>query len=518
MKRRDNVFTTVDLPSVPHSTFDLSHERKTTFKMGQLIPFCCREAVPGDKWRISQVNLLRLMPLINPVMHKVRVKVEWFFCPDRIIYGGWENFITGVDPLEAPYVQLDGNIGLGTLADHIGIPPGLYEEQPLNISALPFAAYFKIWDEWYRDQNQQAETYNDLVPGNNSLVYYAKLNDAPLKRAWRHDYFTSALPTPQQGTEVDIPLGVGTVVPIDPISGGSPLIRASATGNVQPNVGLDTGAGGQLQANDVTSYLDPNGTLEVELAPTTINDLREAFSLQAFLERSMRVGKRYFEQLWGHFTVKSPDSRLQRPELFGRMEQTMTISEVLATAQSTADGIAVGSMAGHGISVGGDSFFYEVPEHGWIMGIISVIPDTAYQDGVDRQFTKFDRLDYLWPEFANLGEQPVYNREVICHDVAVGAGFPLDGVWGYNPRYSEYRYIADSVAGEFRDTLDSWHMGRIFNPASPPDLNSAFIEADPTTRIFAVTDPSEDHVVSNIIMKIECDRKLPRQGIPSTLR
>jgi len=522
MKRKDNIFTDVSLSGVPSSTFDLSHERKLTFQMGELVPFCCREAVPGDRWRISQVNLLRLMPLINPVMHKVRVKTEWFFVPNRIIYGGWENFITGVDALAAPYVTLDDTVAVGSVADHIGIPPGSYEEQPINISALPMAAYLRIYDEWYRDQNQIAEQYTDLVPGDNTMVYFGEYNNPPLKRAWRHDYFTSALSTPQQGTEVDLPLGIGIVSPV-PGTTASGNVRKSSdgslvTGNDSPlqtdtgllvsdNAGVDTGA-----------YYDPNGTLQVELDPTPLSDLREAFSLQSFLERSMRVGKRYFEQIKGHFNVNSPDSRLQRPELIGRFVQNMTISEVLATAQSTADGVAVGSMAGHGISVGGDSLSFNVPEHGWIMGIISVLPDTAYQDGIDRQFTKFDRLDYLWPEFANLGEQAILNKEVVAHDVPIGASFPADGVWGYISRYAEYRYIPDGVSGEFRDTLSSWHMGRIFNPASPPDLNSDFISADPTKRIFAVTDDEDDHIVSQIILKIDCDRKLPRQGIPSTLR
>lgn len=513
MKRKDNIFTDVTLEGVPSSTFDLSHERKLTFQMGELVPFCCRHAIPGDRWNISQVNLLRLMPLINPIMHKVRVKTEWFFVPERIVYSGFEDWVTGVGSAAKPYIQLDGNISVGTLADHIGVPPGNYEEQPINVDAIPFAAYFMIWDEWYRDQNQQTETFNALSPGNNSLTYYAKINDVPLKRAWRHDYFTAALPTPQQGAEVDLPLGLVKVV-----DNTKNVLFKDTPGTAQGEGALTALAGTGVISGSVSGagHIDPNGTLGVDDTP--ISDLREAFSLQAFLERSMRVGKRYFEQIRGHFNVKSPDSRLQRPELIGTFVQNMTISEVLATAQSTADGVAVGTMAGHGISVGGDSLSFQVPEHGWIFGIISVIPDTAYQDGIDRQFTKFDRLEYLWPEFANLGEQAILNKEVCAHDVPAGAGYPADGVWGYIPRYSEYRYIPDSVSGEFRSTLASWHMGRIFNPSSPPQLNELFIAADPTQRIYAVTDPSEDHVVSQVILKISCDRKLPRQGIPSTLR
>jgi len=260
--------------------------------------------------------------------------------------------------------------------------------------------------------------------------------------------------------------------------------------------------------------------VDVQAEAASINDLREAFSLQAFLERSIRGGVRYVEQLLSMFNVRSSDQRLQRAEFIGRDVQTMTISEVLATAQSSDDAataeINVGTMAGHGISVGGrDGLYYKAEEHGFIIGIISVIPDTAYQNGIARQFSKVDRLDYPWPDFAHIGEQPVLLKEI---QAVLGSTENPEQEFGYMPRYSEYRYEPSKVAGQFRSTLAYWTLARIFNdPDNPPALSEEFVECNPRLDIFAVTDQNVDHVIGQIINKVTVNRKLPRYGVPSTL-
>jgi len=523
MKRSSNVFTEGSEITPDSSTFDLSHEVKLSLQMGKLYPVCCMEAVPGDKFDLDYVNMMRLAPLISPVMHRIRIHTEYFFVPNRIIFEGWEDFITGVGSIEAPYVLADGSdFEVGTLADYLGIPVGDYSAVPINISPLQAAAYYKIYDDWYRDQNQISEKFVPVVPGNNTTPYYAKMSAAPLKRAWEHDYFTSALPTSQQGTDVELPLVVGTV-PVtlaDPLPGLSFKVLQTDGSDMSGPVNLQSSTTSHLDAGGEDAILDPRGNLEVDIMAeaATINDLREAFSLQAFLEKSIRGGLRYIEQIWSHFRVKSSDARLQRAEMIGRSTQNMVISEVLATAQSNNDGataeIAVGSMAGHGVSVGGServSFYAE--EHGFVIGIVSVLPDTAYQDGLHKSFTRFDRLDYLWPEFANLGEMGIKNKEV---KAILQVAEDPDGIWGYVPQYSDYRFMNSRVAGEFRTNLDFWHMGRIF--ASLPGLNSDFIEADPTTRIFAVEGENSDHIYAQIINRVLVNRKLPRYGIPSTLR
>lgn len=530
-KRRDNVFTDVAVPSVDQSLFDMSHEKKFSLDMAELVPCCCIEAVPGDVWELNFANMLRMMPMISPVMHNVKVKTEYFFVPNRILWSGWEDFITGVTALEHPYIQLPDTLGIGTLADYLGVPPGDYSDNPLKVNALQCAAYLKIYDDWYRAQNFIPEQMPVIVPGNNTAGLLAPFfNNQPLKRAWEHDYFTSALDTPQQGTAVDLPLVNLQNVPVDydgfpGESSPGDIVWDVTNGAVNGNVTQFTSAaGGALQANDgvvTTASIDNSAHLSVDIQAeaASIDDLREAFSLQAFLERTIRGGARYFEQLWAHFRQKSPDSRLQRAELIGRSIQTMTISEVLSTAQTEASMVVtpVGQMAGHGISAGGESLgMYRCEEHGFIIGLISIIPDTAYQDGLHRMFSKVDRFDYPWPSFAHLGEQTILNKEVLCHDVNA-ALFPPEETWGYIPRYAEYRYHPSMVAGDFRATLAFWTLGRQFTAADLPFLNASFITADPRTDIFAVQETEFKNIVCRVVNRHKVTRKLPRYGIPATL-
>jgi len=534
MKRKDNIFTSNAMSGVDSNEFDLSHDVKFTARMGNLTPVTCMEVLPGDSWNIEFVNLLRFLPLVAPVMHKVRVKTDYFFVPLRILDDGWEPFITGTSTAAAPYVVVDETIGVGSIADYLGIPAGDYTNKNLNMSPYQVAAYIKIWDDWYRDQNQQAERFVPIVPGDNTSAYYPLLQAAPYRCAWEHDYFTSALPTTQQGTEVELPLTIQNNIPVEVVGYGNSipdmLLKHKVTGATLNAQTLTTDNSGQLGVqgppSNIGAVIDPNGSLVVDVQSdaATINDLRESFSLQTFLERTLRGGARYIEQIFSHFQVKSSDARLDRPELLGRVFQNMTIGEVLSTAQSNNDGstaeIAVGSMAGHGISVGGSQrISYTAEEHGFIIGLMSVVPDTAYQDGLHKSFTRFDRLDYAWPSFAHLGEQPILNKEVLCHDL--NPSEDPEQVWGYVPRYSEYRYMPSRVAGEFRKTLSFWTLGRIFNDLvalnDVPPLNSEFIECNPSTRIFALTGPEEDHIVAQVINKISVRRKLPRYGVPSSL-
>lgn len=498
--------------------------------MGELVPTVVMDCVPGDKVTINVENLLRFAPLVSPVMHDVNVTTHFFFVPNRLTWPEWEQWITGNSDVQAPFITVGpgGDVSTvveGSLADYMGIPTGEYTTD-IPMSPMAFAAYLKIYDEYYRDQNLQSPLFEPLQPGDNSVGFSTWLQESPLYRAWMHDYFTSALPFAQKGDSVQLPLTVAngqnvyyenqggtaaenTVIIVDvngdPVNpgGGAPSLNVEA-GPTPLTSGLR--AGGNPAA------IDPNGTLKVDVQgdAVDINTVRRAFRLQEWLERNARGGTRYVENILAHFGVKSSDARLQRPEYLGGAKQKMVISEVLATAENTEAGVNVGQMAGHGISYGGGNrFTYRCEEHGYIIGIINVQPVTAYQDGLHRSFSRFSRLDYAWPTFANIGEQEVLQKEVKAR---VAAGDP-NRVFGYVPRYAEYKFMNSRVAGEMRSSLDFWHLGRQF--ATDPALNEQFIKCVPDTRIFAVTDPEVDHIYAHIFNRIKAVRKLPKYGIPT---
>lgn len=507
-----NIFDSIKLTKPNNNVFDLSHDVKLSLNMGELVPIMCTEAVPGDKFDISCESLLRFAPLVSPVFHRMDVTMHYFFVPNRLLWPAWEDYITNTkDPVSGllpafPYLEYSDAFNT-RLMDYMGLPNPIVGQPAERVSALPFAAYQKIYDEYYRDQNMQPSQWVELVDGSNSgLTDLVALRN----RAWEHDYFTSALPFAQKGDAVDIPLGT---VQVDQAvlaannavtewvdTGGSLYSNADLMTN---NVGETVADIGGIQNN--VAY-DPKGTLEVE--PTTINTLRRAFKLQEWLEKMARGGSRYIEVILSHFGVSSSDKRLQRPEYITGTKSPVVISEVVNTTGTVS--APQGEMAGHGIAVTSGSYgHYRCEEHGYIIGIMSVLPKTAYQQGIPKHFIKTtDPTEFYWPSFANLGEQEILNKELYAFQGNAG-----NSTFGYIPRYAEYRFESNRVAGDFRDSLDFWHLGRKF--ATPPALNAAFITSDPTHRVFAVTTPTVQKLYAHVLNKIRAVRPMPKYGTPT---
>lgn len=518
-----NLFNSVQLQDTKSNVFDLSYEHKLSGNMGDLIPVCVMETIPGDKFHISTETLVRLAPMISPVMHRIGCTIDYFFVPNRILWDGWEDFITPTDLSGAPmapyfdiYHSTTTNINTWTpLCDYMGIPepPAAADPAPYErVNALPFAAYQKIWWEYYRDQNLQfwpgtaADDMPPLVDGDNNA---SNLGYLILKnRAWQHDYFTSALPFAQAGADVQIPLA--DIELKDDWAQGNPFPTFQTGAGVDGGSGQlnqVAGAGGNINSSGSPSgplAYNPQGTLGI--GQTSINDLRRANKLQEWLERLALGGKRYKETIKAFFNVDTGDARLQRPELIFRQKSPIVIGEVLNTTGTTD--APQGEMAGHGMAyANGQRGSYFCKEHGYIIGLLNVQPDTAYQQGIPKHFSKYqDALQYAFPQFAHIGEQEIQNRELYAYQSqAIG-----DATFGYIPRYAEYKFNNNMVSGDFRDNLDYWHMGRKFT--SLPTLNETFISAEPTHRIFAVDDPDVHKLYIQHYNNVKAVRKLPVYG------
>jgi hypothetical protein len=503
-----NLFNSIKLERPKKNVFDLTHDVKLSADMGNLTPILTLECVPGDKFELGCESLIRFSPLIAPVMHRMDVSMHYFFVPNRILWDNWEQFITNASsgavmpylesPIFRPEVQTAGQAGTASqTADYLGVPPPENVATTVQINALPFAAYQCIYNEYYRDQNLIAPVNYKLNDGENNVSWERVRELCTLrKRAWEHDYFTASLPFAQKGAAVDIPLGeFPQNVPVQTTTAGGTTLTGTTNQVVQE------GDGSPLAPNTLFA-----ATEGIELAPTTINDLRRAFRLQEWLEKNARGGTRYIESILTHFGVKSSDKRLQRPEYITGVKSPVIISEIVNTT-GEVEGLPQGNMAGHGISVSsGRSGSYYCEEHGYIIGIMSVMPKTAYQQGIPKTFLKNDTLDYYWPSFAHIGEQPVVNNELYAY-TSTG-----EDTFGYVPRYSEYKFMPSRVAGDFRTTLDYWHLGRIFE--EQPALSAAFVECEPTKRVFAVDEPTQQSLYCHVLNKIKAIRPMPKFGTP----
>lgn len=473
------------------SKHNLSHYRLTSLNQGQLYPVMCEEVLPGDTFRHFSSVLMRVAPLVTPVMHPVFISLHHWFVPSRLCWDNWEPFITGTDPnLNLPTMTIiPSDVGVKLLGQALGI--GSEVSSNIVVQTLPFRAYNRIYNEFYRDQDLQAKLPERTGDSGDLAADYAvqKVN-------WEKDYFTTCRPYPQQGANDEVALlnlptapvlGIGKSSQTFPQTGigvfesdGTASTYARAA-EIDPSV-VDERA--YLEARDASNPTYPNVRASLGGVGVSIEELRRALAMKKIREHRSRYGSRYRDML-AFLGVRSSDARLQRPEYLGGGKQTISFSEVLSTAETTE--AVVGDMAGHGIAAMRTRpyrRFFE--EHGYVISVIFVRPKTVYMNRVPRTFLRRGYEDIWQKELEMLGEQAVTNFEVFGD-----SGTP-SGTFGYIPRYDEYRHGESSVSGEFRNLLDSWHMARDFT--SQPALNATFVTADPTDRIYASSETDELYV------------------------
>ena len=554
--------TRIDLS---RSRFDRSSSYKTTFNVGQIIPFYVDEVLPGDTFSIDTSKVVRMQTLLTPVMDDIFLDTYYFFVPNRLTWNHWKQFMgentesAWIPSVEYEVPQLtapEGGWNIGTIADYMGIPTGV---SGLSVSALPFRAYALIMNEWFRDENLSdplnIPVTDATVQGVNTGTFVTDVakGGLPYTAAKYHDYFTSALPAPQKGPDVTIPVGTAGPYPVvaqsnivpNPGNVGLKFVPYTATFN---NAGTQwtgqvnelrgsTGASGSVgtptaenssfgvvttnfQFGGAAEKIIPNNLWAIdsgEAAVATINQLRLAFQIQKLYERDARGGTRYIEILKSHFGVTSPDARLQRPEYLGGNRIPININQVVQSSSTDASGTPQGNTAAYSLTSDNHSDFTKsFVEHGFLIGVMVARYRHTYQQGLERFWSRKDRFDYYFPVFANIGEQAIKNKEIYAQGTEKD-----DEVFGYQEAWADYRYRPNRVTGEMRSSapqsLDVWHLGDDYE--SLPSLSDSWIREDSKTvnRVLAVSDNVSAQLFCDIYIRNLCTRPMPLYSIPGLI-
>ena len=510
-----HLFSQAPTVGIPRSSFDRSHGLKTTFSSGYLVPIYVDEALPGDSFNLNMTGLCRLATPIFPLMDNLYLDTMFFAVPYRLVWDNWEKFNGAQDnPGDStdyviPTMSSDDYTPAGypanSIHDHMGLPVGMPN---IKNSCLWHRAYHLIWNQWFRDENLQDQVLVKKDNGPDDAKIYNFL-----KRGKRPDYFTSALPWPQKGPGVQIPLG-----------GRANVMSASFGDGVNPsdkapygytNGSVPTGSGPYSWTDQGAGQGGIWADLSTATA-ATINTLRQAAAIQQIYEQDARGGTRYVEILRSFFKVVSPDFRLQRPELLSTHSTPIIIAPVPQTGGTGANvDTPQGNLAAYGIALAnGHGFTHSFTEHCLLIGLACVRADLTYQQGLERMWSRKTRFDFYWPPLDSIGEQTILSKEIYADGTAND-----ELVFGYQERYADYRYKPSKIVGEFRSSfpqsLDVWHLSQDF--ATRPVLDSAFIEENPPVgRVIAV--PSEPQFIADFYFGLRCARPMPVYSIPGLRR
>lgn len=580
-RNTESHFSLLPRVDISRSRFDRSSSVKTTFNTGDIVPFFLEEVLPGDTFNVKTSKVVRMQTLLTPLMDNLYLDTYYFFVPNRLVWQHWKEFC-GENTESAwipeteyamPQITSPADTGweVGTIADYFGIPTGVAN---LSVSALPFRAYALIMNEWFRDENLQdplvVPVDDATVAGVNSATFVTDVakGGKPYKAAKYHDYFTSALPAPQKGPDVSIPVSLGSELPVygtgDPLyltdgnftypflSVGQSLGSVSMTGTAIANSGATGSKVGDIYSNGNAFYSEANsgggsanwkgkvmgvptkekmdslavpglvgsGLVAVydgAVSVATINQLRLAFQIQKFYERQARGGSRYTEVIRSFFGVTSPDARLQRPEYLGGNRVPININQVIQQSGTESATTPQGTVVGMSQTTDTNSDFTKsFTEHGFIIGVMVARYDHTYQQGLDRLWSRKDKFDFYWPVFANIGEQAIKNKELYAQGTAED-----DEVFGYQEAWAEYRYKPNRVTGEMRSSyaqsLDVWHLADDYSKL--PSLSAEWIQEDASTvnRVLAVSDNLSAQFFADIYVKNLCTRPMPMYSIPGLI-
>jgi hypothetical protein len=507
-----NLFASVPRIEMPRSTFQRNSGLKTAFDSGYLVPIYVDEVLPGDTFTLDMTGFGRLATPLKPFMDDLYLDTFFFYVPYYLL---WDNFYKFMGEQENPGDSTDyitptlsfpsGGIGFGTLLDYMGIPPGIQYPSG-TVSALPARAYVKIYNDHFRDENLQDTVEFSKGDGPDDVTSYSLF-----KRGKRKDYFTSALPWPQKGPSVQLPLGERALVKADGPTNNVPTVYAT-TDDTYRKLGA---ASTYVQLSGITGegwealYADLS-----DATAATINDLREAFAVQRLYERDARGGTRYGEKMLNHFGVTNPDSRLHRAEYLGGGTANININPIAQTSSTDANS-PQGNLAGMGTTAfKHHGFTKSFTAHGVVIGLANVRAQLTYQQGIERFWLRDTILSHYWPSLAHLSEQPIWNIEIYAQDDD-STNF---NAFGYQERWAEYRYKTSQITGIMRSSsptpLDQWHLAQYFT--SLPQLDETFIQENvPLPRVLAVE--SEPEILFDAYFQCKAARCMPLYSVPGKI-